>query len=86
MKFAEFLAEIHKRAGVLPPSSVNPLQEIMRRIWHAPYTPENKALRKIAAAVSRRSDNIEQDEIGLLGKEAVGLVHALIERRITHPC
>ena len=83
MKFDAFLTQIHKRAGVLPSSSVDPLQEIMRRIGRAPYTAENKALRKIAAAVSRRSGAIEQEEIGVLSAEALGLVHALIERRIT---
>jgi hypothetical protein len=62
---------------------VDPLQEIMLRIGRAPSTPENRTLLKIAAAaVGRREEHFNENEIWSLSQETLGLLNALIERRI----
>jgi hypothetical protein len=62
---------------------VDPLQEIMVRIGRAPSTPENRALLKIAAAaVGRRDEYFNENEIWSLSQETLGLLDALMERTV----
>jgi hypothetical protein len=82
IKLTTLLVEIRRRARVRPARDVDPLQEIMRRIGKAPRTPENRAMLKIAAAaISRREENFNENEIWSLSQEALGLLNALIEQR-----
>lgn len=82
MELALLLVEIRRRARVLLPLNVDPLQEIMRRFAQAPDTPENRTLVKIATAIGNRSGGFNDQEIWSLGPEALGLLDALIERTI----
>ena len=82
IKLTTLLVEIRRRARVLPARDVDPLQEIMLRIGKAPSTPENRTLLKIAAAaISRREEYFNENDIWSLGQEALGLLNALIEQR-----
>ncbi len=55
----------------------------MVRIGRAPSTPENRTLLKIAAAaIGRREEYFNENDIWSLSQETLGLVDALIERRI----
>jgi hypothetical protein len=81
IKLTTLVVEIRRRARVRPPPGVDPLQEIMRRIGRAPSTPENRTLLKIAAAaVSRREEYFNENEIWSLSQETLGLLDALIEQ------
>ena len=81
IKLTTLLVEIRRRARVRPPPDVDPLREIMRRIGKAPRTPENRTLLKIAAAaVSRREESFNENEIWSLSQETLGLLDALIEQ------
>ena len=83
IKLKTLFVEIRRRARVLPPPDVDPLQEIMLRIGRAPSTPENRTLLKIAAAaIGRREEYFNENDIWSLSQETLGLVDALIERRI----
>ena len=83
IKLTTLFIEIRRRARVLPPPDVDPLQEIMLRIGRAPSTPENRTLLKIAAAaIGRREEYFNENDIWSLSQETLGLVDALIERRI----
>jgi hypothetical protein len=83
IKLTTLLVEIRRRARVRPPPDVDPLQEIMLRIGRAPSTPENRTLLKIAAAaIGRREEYFNENDIWSLSQETLGLVDALIERRI----
>jgi hypothetical protein len=82
IKLTALLVEIRRRARVLPPPEVDPLQEIMRRIGRAPGAPENRTLLRIAAAVSRGEEYFNENEIWSLSQETLGLLDALIERTI----
>ena len=52
MDLATLLVEIPRRARVLPPPQLDPMQEIHRRCAEAPDTPENRTLVRIAAAIA----------------------------------
>ena len=83
IKLTTLFIEIRRRARVLPPPDVDPLQEIMLRIGRAPSTPENRMLLKIAAAaVSRREEFFNENEIWSLSQETLGLLDALMERTV----
>ncbi len=83
IKLTTLFIEIRRRARVLPPPDVDPLQEIMLRIGRAPSTPENRTLLKIAAAaVSRREEFFSENEIWSLSQETLGLLDALMERTV----
>jgi hypothetical protein len=81
IKLKTLFVEIRRRARVLPPPDVDPLQEIMLRIGRAPSTPENRTLLKIAAAaIGRREEYFNENDIWSLSQETLGLLDALIAR------
>jgi len=66
----------------LPPAHVAPLQAIYQRCHAAPETLENKTLMRIARAIEEGRGDFDDADIWALGQEALGLLDALIERRI----
>ena len=82
MELACLLAEIRRRARVLPPRSVNPLTVIRQRCAEAPDSLENQRLAKVAATIVTWDGDFDENEVAMLGAEALGLLDALIERMI----
>ena len=59
------------------------VSELCRR-WHAaPETLENRTLMGIARAIEERRGDFDDADIWALGQKALGLLDALIERRIS---
>jgi len=83
MKPAALLVEIRRRSRALPPPHVDPLQAIYRRCRVTPETLENKTLMRIARAIEEGRGDFDDADIWALGQEALGLLDALIERRIS---
>ena len=83
MKLASLLVEIRRRARTLPPPHVDPLQMIHQRCHAAPETLENKTLMRIARAIEEGRGDFDDADIWALGQEALGLLDALIERRLS---
>jgi hypothetical protein len=83
VKLAALLAAIRRRSRTLPPPHVDPLQAIHERCHAAPETLENKTLMRIARAIEEGRGDFEDADIWALGQEALGLLDALIERRIS---
>jgi hypothetical protein len=84
VKLAALLVEIRRRFRTLPASDVDPLQAIHLRCTADPETLENRTLLKITRAIEERRGNFDDTDIWALGQEALGLLDALIERRISN--
>jgi hypothetical protein len=83
VKLATLLVEIRRRSRSLPEPQIDPLQVICQR-WRAnPETLENKALMRIARAIEEKRGDFDDADIWALGQEALGLLDALIERRLS---
>ena len=67
----------------LPAPHIDPLQAIYQRCQAAPETLENKTLMRIARAIEERRGDFDDADIWALGQEALGLLDALIERRLS---
>jgi len=83
MKLAALLVEIRRRARTLPPPHVDPLQAIHQRCQSNPETLENKTLMRIARAIEGGRGDFDDADVWALEQEALGLLDALIEPRIT---
>ena len=83
MKLAALLVEIRRRSRTLPAPDVDPLQAIYQRCQAAPETLENKTLMRIARAIEETRGDFDDADIWALGQEALGLLDALIERRLS---
>ena len=83
MKRAALLVEIRRRARVLPASDVDPLQAIHQRFAADPETLENRTLMRITRAIEERRGDFDEADVWALGQEALGLLDALIERRLS---
>ena len=69
----------------LPPAHVDPLRAIYQRCEELPRdNPERRALERLALASTPGSEaDLDEREVWKLPPEALGLLDALIERRIT---
>ena len=83
MKLATLRLEIRRRSLTLPPQHVDPLRAIYQRCHAAPETLENRTLMRIARAIEERRGDFDDADIWALRLEALGLLDALIERRIS---
>ena len=82
MKLAALLVEIRRRSRSLPEPQIDPLQAICQRWRAAPATLENRTLMRIARAIEEGRGDFDDADTWALGQEALGLLDALIERRI----
>jgi len=82
MQLANLLKEIRRRTRSLPEPQTDPLQMIRQRCHANPETLENKTLMRIARAIEERRGDFDDADVWALGQEALGLLHALIERRL----
>ena len=83
MKLASLLVETRRRSRTLPAPHVDPLQAIYPRCQVNPETLENKTLMRIARAIEEGRGDFVDADVWALGQEALGLLDALIERKIS---
>ena len=82
MQLAILLREIRRRSRSLPEPQIDPLRVICQR-WRAnPATLENRTLMRIARAIEEGRGDFHDADVWALGQEALGLLDALIERRL----
>jgi hypothetical protein len=83
MQLTTLLREIRRRSRALPEPQIDPLQVICQR-WRAnPETLENKTLMRIARAIEEGRGDFDDADIWALSQEALGLLDALIGRKIS---
>ena len=82
MELASLLKEIRRRSLTLPPPQIDPLQVICQRWRDNPETLENRTLMRIVRVIEQKRGDFDDADIWALGQEALGLLDALIERRI----
>jgi hypothetical protein len=85
VKLNALVVEIRRRSRTLPAPEVDPIEEIMRRVPADPDTPESRSLVKIAGAIGMEAGELDEREIWNLSQEALELLDALVERRISQP-
>ena len=81
MKLATLLIELRRLSDTPPTFHVDPLHEIHERCHADPESLENKTLLRVARAIEERRRDFDGTDMGALGKESLGLLDALIERR-----
>ena len=72
MKLAALLVEIRRRARVLPPPNVDPLQAIHQRCAAAPETLENRTLLRITRAIQEHRGDFDDADMWALGRRHSG--------------
>ena len=85
MKLAALLVEIRRLMPPLPPAHVDPLRAIYQRCEGLPRgSSERQTLERLALTITQGSEaDIDEREVWKLPPEALGLLDALIERRIS---
>ena len=83
MKPATRLVEIRRRSRNLPPQGVDPLRAIHQRCVADPETLENRTLMRVTRAIEEGRGDFDDADIWALGREALGLVDALVEGRMS---
>ena len=83
VNLAALLAEIRRRSRNVSPPHVDPWQAIRLRCWAHPDTLENRTLMRIMRAIREGDGEFDDAAIWTLGQEALGLLDALIERRVS---
>ena len=84
MKLAALLTEIRRLMPPLPPVRVHPLHAIYERCAALPWeNSERQILERLALAITQGTEaQINEREVWMLPPEPLGLLDALIERRI----
>jgi len=85
MKLAALLVEIRRLMPPLPPAHVDPLQAIYQRCSSLPRgSTERRTLERLAIAITQGSEaDLDERDVWKLLPESLGLLDALIERRIS---
>ena len=82
MELASLLREIRRKTRTLPEPQIDPLQAIWQRWRDNPESLENKTLMRVARAIEEKRSDFDDADIWALSQEALGLLDALIERRV----
>ena len=83
MELASLLREIRRKTRTHPGPEIDPLQAICQRCRDDPESLENKTLMRVARAIQEKRSDFDDADIWALSQEALGLLDALIERRIS---
>jgi hypothetical protein len=86
VKLAALLVEIRRLMPPLPPAHVDPLRAIYQRCEALPRTSsERQTLERLALTITQGSESdFDEREVWKLPREALGLLDALIERRLEY--